>query len=217
MIGAAAGKRSSPGGYKPIAVSPATKIPAAVRVIPIRLLASIPSPPSNGVHIGPLFVHAYGLTYAVAVEAAVALARWRWRARNGDPRLVDEVALCGVPAGLVGGRLYFLATSWNEVPDHWWGPLAVWKGGLGIWGGIVGGVLGGLLVLRRRGIDTPAFMDAAAASLLVAQGIGRIGNYFNQKLFGPRRACPGVSQSTLNTGQPSTRSTPPSTRRSSMS
>jgi prolipoprotein diacylglyceryl transferase len=148
------------------------------------MLASIPSPPSNGVHIGPLFVHAYGVAYIVAVLAAIALTTARWEAHGGRRELVQEVALWGFPAGLIGGRLYFLATSWNEVPPHWWGPFAVWQGGLGIWGGIAGGTLAGLWVLRRRGVDIPEFLDAAAPGLLVAQAIGRVGNYFNQELFG---------------------------------
>ena len=123
----------------------------------------------------------------------------------------------GLPAGLVGGRLYFLATSWNEVPDHWWGPLAVWQGGLGIWGGIALGTLGGLVVLRRRGADIPRFMDAAAPGLLVAQAIGRVGNYFNQELFGGPPACPGACRSIRRTAPPATSPTPPFTRRSSTS
>src|SRR5919204_737642 len=98
------------------------------------MLASIPSPADNGLHLGPVFVHAYGLAYVVAVIAAVAISTRRWEARGGSRELVHEVALWGFPAGLIGGRLYFLATSWNEVPDHWWGPLAVWHGGPGIWG-----------------------------------------------------------------------------------
>jgi prolipoprotein diacylglyceryl transferase len=156
----------------------------------VQLIASIPSPASNGFHLGPLFVHAYGLAYVVAILVAVAIIKRRWAARCGDPALVQEVAMVGVPAGIIGGRLYFLATSWNEVPDHWWGPLAVWHGGLGIWGGILGGTLGGLWVLRRRGVDIPAFLDAAAPALLVAQSIGRVGNYFNQELFGSPTTLP---------------------------
>jgi prolipoprotein diacylglyceryl transferase len=146
--------------------------------------ASIPSPPSNGFDLGPLFVHAYGLAYVVAVLAAVAMTVRRWEARGGDRALVYEVALWGFPAGLIGGRLYFLATSWSQVPDHWWGPFAIWQGGLGIWGGIAAGTLVGLWVLRRRGADIPVFLDTAAPALLVAQAIGRVGNYFNQELFG---------------------------------
>jgi prolipoprotein diacylglyceryl transferase len=152
--------------------------------------AFIPSPSSNGVHVGPLFVHAYGLAYVAAVVAAVAITTRRWRRVGGDPALVQEVALWGFPAGLIGGRLYFLATSWNEVPDHWWGPFAIWKGGLGIWGGIAAGTLVGIWVLRRRRANIPLFLDAAAPALLVAQAIGRIGNYFNQELFGGPTTLP---------------------------
>jgi prolipoprotein diacylglyceryl transferase len=153
-------------------------------------LAFIPSPPSNGIHLGPLVVHAYGLAYAVAVAAAIAITVRRWAAKGGERELVYEVALWGFPAGIIGGRLYFLATSWNEVPPHWWGPFAVWKGGLGIWGGIAAGTLAGLWVLRRRGANIPLFLDAAAPALLVAQAIGRIGNYFNQELFGGPTTLP---------------------------
>jgi prolipoprotein diacylglyceryl transferase len=148
------------------------------------MTASIPSPSANGLHIGPVLVHAYGLAYVAALIAAVAIISRRWERAGGDRGLVQEVALWGFPAGLIGGRLYFLATSWNQVPDHWWGPLAVWQGGLGIWGGIAAGTAAGLIVLRRRGADIPRFMDAAAPGLLVGQAIGRIGNYFNQELFG---------------------------------
>jgi prolipoprotein diacylglyceryl transferase len=153
-------------------------------------LAAIPSPSSNGLHVGPFFLHAYGLAYAFAILAAVLITTRRWQARGGEPDLVREVALWSVPAGIIGGRLYFLATSWSEVPPHWWGPLAIWKGGLGIWGGIAGGTLGGLWVLRRRGANIPVFLDAAAPALLVAQAIGRIGNYFNQELFGGPTTLP---------------------------
>jgi prolipoprotein diacylglyceryl transferase len=158
------------------------------------LIASIPSPPSNGVHVGPLFVHAYGLAYVVAIAAAVVIVTRRWGRQGGDPALVQEVALWGVPAGIVGGRLYFLATSWSEVPSHWWGPFAIWDGGLGIWGGIAGGTLAGLWVLRRRGADIPRFLDAAAPALLVGQAVGRIGNYFNQELFGGPSSLPWALQ-----------------------
>ena len=154
------------------------------------MTAFLRSPPSNGFHIGPFFFHAYGLAYVVAVIAAIAITQRRWRNVGGDPALVSEVALWGFPAGLIGGRLYFLATSGNEVPRHWWGPLAIWQGGLGIWGGIAAGTLAGIWVLRRRGADIPLFLDAAAPALLVAQAIGRVGNYFNQELFGGPTTLP---------------------------
>ena len=152
--------------------------------------AFIPSPSSSGFHLGPFFVHAYGLMYVFGVSAAVVLTVRRWEGLGGRRELVYEVAIWGFPAGLVGGRLYNLATSWNEVPHHWWGPFAIWKGGLGIWGGVAAGALVGLWRLRRAGADIPAFLDAAAPGLLVAQAIGRIGNYFNQELFGGPTTLP---------------------------
>src|SRR5438876_12013 len=154
------------------------------------MLASIPSPTGSGFHLGPLFVHAYGVAYIFALLAAIAITVRRWERRGGSRELVYEVALWGFPAGLIGGRLYFLATSWNEVPNRWWGPLAIWQGGLGIWGGIAFGTLGGLWVLRRRRADITGFLDAAAPGLLVAQAIGRVGNYFNQELFGSPTSLP---------------------------
>ena len=111
-------------------------------------------------------------------------------AAPGDPKLVNEVAMWGFPAGLIGGRIYFLITTPSQIPPHWWGPFAIWQGGLGIWGGIACGTLAGLWVLRRRHADIPAFLDAAAPALLVAQAIGRVGNYFNQELFGKPTTLP---------------------------
>jgi prolipoprotein diacylglyceryl transferase len=154
--------------------------------------ASIPSPAENGFHIGPLFFHAYGIMYVIAVAAAIFIGRRRWAAQGGDPDLVYEVAKWGFPAGLLGGRIYFLITTPSQIPDHWWGPFAIWDGGLGIWGGIAGGVAGGLYIVRKRlsKPDVLRFMDAAAPGLLVAQSIGRIGNYFNQELFGKPSTLP---------------------------
>jgi prolipoprotein diacylglyceryltransferase len=107
-----------------------------------------------------------------------------------SPKQDSRTAKWGFPAGIVGGRLYHDITSWNDVPHTWWGPFAVWQGGLGIWGGIAAGTVAGVWVLRRRGADIPAFLDAAAPALLVAQGIGRIRNYFNQELFGGPTSLP---------------------------
>jgi prolipoprotein diacylglyceryl transferase len=156
----------------------------------VPLLAFLPSPPENGFHIGPLFFRAYGICYVFAVLGAVVVTTRRWEKAGGDGALVQECALWGFPAGLIGGRLYFLATSWNEVPDAWWGPFAIWRGGLGIWGGIAGGVLVGIWVLHRRGANIPLFMDCVAPGLLVAQAIGRVGNWFNQELFGGPTTLP---------------------------
>jgi prolipoprotein diacylglyceryl transferase len=148
--------------------------------------AFIPSPAENGFHIGPLFFHAYGIAYVFAVLAAIGISRWGWRRQGGDPDLPYEVALWAFPAGLIGGRIYFVITTPSQVPDHWWGVFAIWQGGLGIWGGVAGGALVGLWVARRRlgPGELVRFMDVVAPGLLVAQAIGRIGNYFNQELFG---------------------------------
>ena len=153
----------------------------------------IPSPSENGFHIGPLFVHAYGLAYVFAVAAAILVTRWRWAKAGGDPNLPQETAIWGFPAGLIGGRIYFLITTPSQIPPHWWGPFAIWKGGLGIWGGIAGGVAVGIWYVHRRLGDwaqVRRFTDAAAPGLLAAQAIGRIGNYFNQELFGKPTSLP---------------------------
>lgn len=149
------------------------------------VLAFIPSPSSNGVHVGPIFFHAYGMFYVIGLAAAIWLTVVRWERLGGHREMVYDVAMWGFPAGIVGGRVYSVLTSWSDVvPHHWWGPLAIWDGGLGIWGGIAGGLAAGVWRLRRAGVDVRGFMDAAAPALLVAQAIGRIGNYFNQELFG---------------------------------
>jgi prolipoprotein diacylglyceryl transferase len=158
----------------------------------VILTAYIPSPSHNGFYLGPLFIHAYGLAYVFAVAGAIFVTRWRWRKMGGDPDICYEAAAWGFPAGLIGGRIYFLITTPSQIPPHWWGPFAIWKGGLGVWGGIAGGVLVGYFVIRRRLThnDSIRFVDAVAPGLLVAQAIGRIGNYFNQELFGKPSTLP---------------------------
>jgi prolipoprotein diacylglyceryl transferase len=156
-------------------------------------LAYIPSPSSNGFHIGPLFVHAYGLMYVLAVIAAVVVTRWLWVRVGGRAELMYELVGWVFPAGLIGGRIYFLITTPSQIPPHWWGPFAIWKGGLGIWGGIAGGVLCGLWRVHRKRMpraQISLLMDCVAPALLVAQAIGRIGNYFNQELFGAPSKLP---------------------------
>jgi prolipoprotein diacylglyceryl transferase len=142
------------------------------------------------VHIGPLFVHVYGLMYVAGIALAIAITRRRWRAAGGDPALVADVATWAVPAGIIGGRIYFDLTTPFDMPHHWWGPFAVWTGGLGIWGGIALGAVVGAWRVRRAGARVGVFMDAVAPALLVAQAIGRIGNYFNQELYGKPSSLP---------------------------
>jgi len=156
-----------------------------------RYLAFIPSPSANGIHLGPLFLHAYGLMYAIGIALAVWITARRWTAAGGDRALVYDVLVWAVPAGIVGGRIYFdITTPFDITPHTWWGPLAVWEGGLGIWGGVAAGTLVGVWRVRRAGASVGVFMNAIAPALLVAQAIGRIGNYFNQELFGKPSGLP---------------------------
>ncbi len=153
----------------------------------LRLIASIPSPSSGAFDLpGPLpSVHAYGLTLLVAIVAAIWLTAFRWGRREGDLDLILRVAVWGVAAGIVGARLYHVVTSWDDVPDpKWKGVFMVWEGGLGIWGGIAFGVLAGAIVVWRNGGSVLAAMDAVAPGLLLAQAIGRLGNWWNQELYG---------------------------------
>jgi prolipoprotein diacylglyceryl transferase len=151
---------------------------------PVSLLASIPSPSSSTLEIGPLEIHFYGLTLLAAIAAAVAISGYRWTKRGGDWDLIFRVAVWGVAFGIVGARLYHVVTSWDELPDEWWGPFAIWKGGLGVWGGIGLGVIVGAIVAKRSGANVAVLADCVAPALLVAQGIGRLGNWWNQELYG---------------------------------
>jgi prolipoprotein diacylglyceryl transferase len=172
-------------------------------------IAFIPSPPINGFHVGPLYIHFYGLMYVIGIGLAIWITGRRWEAVGGDRSLVGDVALWAVPAGIIGGRLYFdITTPFDITPHTWWGPLAVWNGGLGIWGGILGGALAGAWRVRRSGASVGLFMNAIAPALLVAQAIGRIGNYFNQELFGKPSTLPWALQishaARLRSGIPAT-------------
>src|SRR6185295_4261084 len=153
------------------------------------VLASIPSPTSGQFNLpGPLpSVHAYGLTLLVAIVAAILVMRKRYRGPDGQPDtdLVLRAAVWGVAAGIVGARLYHVVTSWDDVPEpKWQGVFKVWEGGLGIWGGILFGVLVGAIVIKRAGGSILQAMDAVAPALLLAQAIGRFGNWWNQELYG---------------------------------
>jgi phosphatidylglycerol---prolipoprotein diacylglyceryl transferase len=150
----------------------------------VSVLASIPSPSSGTLEIGPLTIHMYGLMLLAGIAACIYITGRRWVARGGDWDLIFRLAVWGVAAGIIGARLYHLATSWDEVPDEWWGPFAIWRGGLGVWGGIGLGVIVGAIVAKRDGADVRALLDCVAPGLLVAQAIGRLGNWWNQELFG---------------------------------
>jgi prolipoprotein diacylglyceryl transferase len=179
---------------------------ANVRAAPSRL-AFIPSPPTSGIHLGPLFIHVYGLMYVIGIALAVYITARRWAAAGGDRSLVYDVVLWAVPAGIVGARIYFdITTPFDITPHTWWGPLAVWKGGLGVWGGIAAGAAVGAWRVHRAGASVGLFMNAVAPALLVAQAIGRVGNYFNQELFGKPSSLPWALEisraARLNAGIP---------------
>jgi prolipoprotein diacylglyceryl transferase len=148
------------------------------------VIAAIPSPSTNGFDVGPFKFHLYGLVYAVAIAAGILITVRRWEARGGSRQLVYDAALWAFPAGLIGARIYFDLTSMSEIPHHWWGPFAIWDGGLGSYGAFPAGVLAALWRVKRAGASIPEALDAAAPGLLVAHAIGRFGNYFNQELFG---------------------------------
>src|SRR5215469_436536 len=144
----------------------------------------IPSPPINSFHIGPLDVRFYALGYIIGITLAILITRHRWRAIGGNPDVVNDIALWVVPAGIIGGRIYFDITTPADIPHEWYGVFAVWTGGLGIWGGVALATIVGAWRLRKMGLSVGAFANAIAPGLLVAQAVGRVGNYFNKELFG---------------------------------
>jgi prolipoprotein diacylglyceryl transferase len=150
----------------------------------------IPSPSVSGFHLGSVYIHYYGLMYVIGITLAILITQRRWKAVGGDPSLVGDVALWAVPAGIIGGRIYFDITTPKYIPHHWYGVFAVWDGGLGIWGGIAAGAAVGIWRVRRHKADGALFADAVAPALLVAQAVGRIGNYFNKELFGGPTTLP---------------------------
>jgi prolipoprotein diacylglyceryl transferase len=156
-----------------------------------HLPASIPSPSSGTIELGPLTIHAYGLMIALGVVAAIWLLGRRLEARGAGTR--DDAAaigMWGVLGGVIGARLYHVATSWDSFSDDPMRIFAIWKGGLGIPGGIALGVAVGVYAARRRGLDVPTAITCAAPAIPLAQAIGRWGNWFNQELFGGPTTLP---------------------------
>jgi prolipoprotein diacylglyceryl transferase len=129
-------------------------------------------------------LRAYGLMIALGVFAAVWLAQRRHAARGGDPEDFTYIAMRAVPAGLIGSRLYHVITDWRSFEGRWEDTVKIWQGGLGIPGGLIAGILVGVWAANRRGLSTPYTLDIAAPALPLAQAIGRVGNWFNQELFG---------------------------------
>ena len=157
---------------------------------PLGLPASIPSPSRGVLHLGPFPLRGYALCILLGIFAAIAFAGRRWAARGGDRRTISDIAVWAVPGGLVGARLYHVATDYQLYTDRPLDALRIWDGGLGIWGGVAGGALTAWWVARRWDIDFWSLADAVAPALALAQAIGRWGNWFNQELFGRPTSLP---------------------------
>ena len=157
-------------------------------------LAYIPSPPQGVWELGPFPLRAYAVCIIAGIIVALVLGDRRWEARGGERGVIYDIALWAVPFGLIGGRLYHVLTDWQTYfgPDGA-GLIAafrIWEGGLGIWGAVALGGVGAWIACRRRDIPLPAFGDAIAPGIILAQAIGRLGNYFNQELYGRATTVP---------------------------
>ena len=157
------------------------------------VLASIPSPSTGVWHLGPLPLRAYAFAILLGIFVAAWMTGRRWEARGGSIDDMYTIVYWAVPFGIIGGRIYHVISS----PDAYFGeggdPLkafAIWEGGLGIWGAIAFGAVGAYIGCRRTGVRFSSFADAVAPGLLVAQAIGRLGNWFNQELFGGPTTLP---------------------------
>lgn len=157
------------------------------------LPTAIPSPAQGVWHLGPFPVRAYAFAILLGIVAALWLTRRRWIERGGEPDTTLEIAFWAVPFGIVGGRIYHVITS----PDAYFGvggdpvrALYIWEGGLGIWGAVAFGGIGAWIGCRRQGVRLAPWADALAPGLLVAQAIGRLGNWFNQELYGGPTTLP---------------------------
>ncbi|MEU1310130.1 prolipoprotein diacylglyceryl transferase [Streptomyces cinnamoneus] len=156
-------------------------------------LAYIPSPSTGVVYLGPIPLRGYAFCIIIGVFVAVWLGNKRWIARGGRAGTVADIAVWAVPFGLVGGRLYHVITDYELYfgsGRNWVDAFKIWEGGLGIWGAVALGAVGAWIGCRRRGIPLPAYADAIAPGIALAQAIGRWGNWFNQELYGKATDLP---------------------------
>ena len=152
------------------------------------VIASIPSPEHGVWNLGPLPIRAYAFAIIIGIVVAVWIGNRRYIARGGVPGTITDLAVWAVPFGIVGGRLYHVITDhqlyFGPGGSGFSGAIKIWDGGLGIWGAIALGTLGAWIGAKRKGIALLPVADAIAPGVAVAQAIGRLGNYFNQELFG---------------------------------
>jgi prolipoprotein diacylglyceryl transferase len=156
-------------------------------------LAYLPSPSQGVWHLGPVPIRAYALCIIAGIVVAVWLTQRRWAARGGNREDVFDIALWAVPFGIVGGRLYHVITDpelYFKAGEQPIRALYIWDGGLGIWGAVALGAVGAWIGCRRKNVRLSAFADALAPGLILAQAIGRWGNYFNQELYGDPTKLP---------------------------
>jgi prolipoprotein diacylglyceryl transferase len=154
---------------------------------------SIPSPTVSVIHLGPLPVHIYALCIVAGIVAALTITNRRWRQRGGSDQQVSDVAGWAIVFGILGGRLYHVITDpelYFEKGRHPIDAFKIWDGGLGIWGAIALGALGAYIGCRRHKLSFVAFADAAVPGVIIAQAIGRLGNWFNNELFGDPTTVP---------------------------
>ena len=182
-----------------------------LRLPPIRfevVLASIPSPDSG--NLGPF--HMYGVLLAIGVLVAVWIAERRWRRRGYGSPGISDVAFWVVVWGVVGARLYHVITDYQRFDDDPLRAFQIWKGGLSIWGAVIGGAIAVIVTTHRRHMPTLVVMDCMAPGILAAQAIGRWGNWFNQELFGKPTTLPWgleISLAHRPLGLPAVRDVPP--------
>ena len=158
-----------------------------------QILAAIPSPPQGVWQLGPITLRAYALCILAAIVVAVWWTIRRYVDRGGRAETVIDAAIAAVPAGIVGGRIYHVITDnhlyFGEGRD-WVDAFKITNGGLGIWGAVIGGGLAVWAVLAYKKVPLAPFADAVAPPILLAQGIGRLGNWFNQELYGGESDAP---------------------------
>jgi prolipoprotein diacylglyceryl transferase len=150
----------------------------------IQLLASIPSPPVNDFNIGPLRVTYYGIFVMTGVLVAWLMIRNRFVARGGDAETAERIVIRMVLFGFIGARLAYISTHLSRFQDEWWKVIAIWEGGIAIYGGLTVGAIVIFIYAKKYGASLPDFFDSVAPAVPVAQAIGRFGNWFNQELFG---------------------------------